>query len=334
MKVPTPEKLKSGNWRIQYSQDGKRRSKTFTTEGEAIAYAAAIKGGVLRPGEKNTSVTLRTASEQYLSDRKEVMSPSTIANYQSYLRTRFQSVMDRPAASVNWQRAISEETKNCSAKTIRNAWGLFAPALKEYGITPEVKLPPVVKKEKAWLDPAQIKTFVSAVRGKSFEIPALLALMGLRRSEILGLTWDNIDLGKNLIRIHGSVVYDENYNFVRKETNKTATSRRIVPIMIPRLSEILAAVDDKTGPIMRFNPTTLYSQINDLCRANGLPLVGVHGLRHSFASLGYHLKMSEMEVMRLGGWSDYTTVRKIYTHLAEEDYANASNNMTKFFENL
>lgn len=299
-----------------------------------MAFSAAFKGGMTSCATKNPSITLRAAVEVYLDDRRDVMSPSTIANYRSYMRTRFQSVIDRPADRVNWQRAISEETKLCSAKTIRNAWGLFAPALKEYGITPEVKLPPVVKKEKAWLDPTQIKTFVSAVRGKSFEIPALLALMGLRRSEILGLTWENIDLDKNIIRIRGSVVYDEDYNFIRKETNKTATSRRTVPIMIPRLAEALAAVEDKSGPVMRFNPTTLYSQINDLCKANGLPLVGVHGLRHSFASLGYHLKMSEMEVMRLGGWSDFATVRKIYTHLAEEDYANASNNMTKFFENI
>lgn len=101
--------------------------------------------------------------------------------------------------------------------------------------------------------------------------------------------------------------------------------------MIPQLAEALAAVEDKSGPVVKTNPTTLYSQINDLCKKEELPLVGVHGLRHSFASLGYHLKMSEMEVMRLGGWSDFSTVRRIYTHLADEDAANAASKIKDFF---
>ena len=72
-------------------------------------------------------------------------------------------------------------------KKERILWGLCAPALKEYGIEPSVKLPTVVRKERTWLTPSQIVTFVNAVHGKSFEIASLLALMGMRRSEILGL---------------------------------------------------------------------------------------------------------------------------------------------------
>lgn len=66
-------------------------------------------------------------------------------------------------------------------------------------------------------------------------------------------------------------------------------------------------------------------------RANSLPEVGVQGLRHSFASLAYHLKLSEQETMQLGGWSDYKTMRKIYTHLAKVDRLKAENKITSFF---
>lgn len=333
MKIPKARQLSSGTWFIQLRIDGKSIPVTADTKAKCEAEAAAIKAG-LKEAPTKTSVTLRQAIEKYIKDRERVMSPSTIANYRSYIRTRFQSVMDKQAASVNWQKVINDETKSCSAKTVRNMWGLCAPALKEYKITPEVKLPPVVKKERTWLTPKQITVFVNAICGKSFEIAGLLALMGLRRSEILGLTWDNIDLDKNIIRIHGAVVYDEDYTFIRKDTNKTSSSRRTIPIMIPQLAAALKAVENKTGPVVTTNPTTLYSQINDLCKSEGLPLVGVHGLRHSFASLGYHLKMSEMEVMRLGGWSDFSTVRRIYTHLADEDAANAANKMADFFNKI
>lgn len=333
--VPKARQLSEHDWFIQLrlkDENGVTRSIPVhgETEAKCQAEAAAIKYGLKETPVKNT-VTLRQAIEKYLHDRENVMSPSTIANYRSYLRTRFQTVIDKPADTVNWQKVINDELTSCSTKTVRNMWGLCAPALKEFGIEPRVKLPAIVKKERSWLTPMQIVSFVNAVHGKSFEIAALLALMGMRRSEILGLSWENVDLAKNIIRIHGAVVYDEDYTFKYKDTNKTSSSRRTIPIMIPQLADALAAVENKTGFVVTTNPTTLYSQINDLCQKEGLPLVGVHGLRHSFASLGYHLKMSEMEVMRLGGWADYSTVRRIYTHLADEDAANAASKMKDFF---
>ena len=75
----------------------------------------------------------------------------------------------------------------------------------------------------------------------------------------------------------------------------------------------------------------MYGLINKLCEKNGLPQVGVHGLRHSFASLAYHLGWSELTTMREGGWSNPDTVHRIYTHLAAQD-ANADiDRMKKFY---
>ena len=55
------------------------------------------------------------------------------------------------------------------------------------------------------------------------------------------------------------------------------------------------------------------------------------GLRHSFASLAYHLGWPEMQTMVVGGWSNYETVHKIYTHLAARDTNDAVDKMVKFF---
>ena len=60
--------------------------------------------------------------------------------------------------------------------------------------------------------------------------------------------------------------------------------------------------------------------------------MGVHGLRHSFASLAFHLGLTEQETMELGGWSDYNTMRKIYTHLAAADRLKSQNKMAAFFK--
>ena len=61
--------------------------------------------------------------------------------------------------------------------------------------------------------------------------------------------------------------------------------------------------------------------------------MGVHGLRRSFASLCYHLGISEAVTMISGGWSDFRTMRKIYTKISESDIANQAKLYTEFFEN-
>ena len=63
------------------------------------------------------------------------------------------------------------------------------------------------------------------------------------------MTWDDIDLDAGTIRVSGAVVQDELHHFVAKATNKTATSTRTVPIMIPELRAALEAVppEDRTG---------------------------------------------------------------------------------------
>ncbi len=60
--------------------------------------------------------------------------------------------------------------------------------------------------------------------------------------------------------------------------------------------------------------------------------MGVHGLRHSFASLAYHLNMPEKVAMQIGGWSDRETMSKIYTHLAQMDISKYETQMTDFYK--
>ena len=103
---------------------------------------------------------------------------------------------------------------------------------------------------------------------------------------------------------------------------------------IPALADAIrsAPPHQPDDPIYTSNANTLCAQINRLCRNNGLPQVGVHGLRHSFASLAFHLGLTEQETMELGGWADYNTMRKIYTHLAAADRLKSQNKMAAFFE--
>lgn len=333
IKIPTPRK-RGQKWYVDLRREGV--TVIENTEAEAKAKAVAIRAGFVDVKKRPSAVTLEKAIDNYIEVRSNVLSPSTLVGYKSVKKNRFKSVMQCPVADIkDWQGVINAEAAICSPKTVKNAWGLIRPAIEAAGVDlPKVKLPQLVPKEPVFLTPEQISVFVAAVKGTPVEIPALLGLHSLRRSEIAALDWANIDLRKRIIKVSGAVVPGENWTLVEKPTNKNSASTRTVPIMIPELYDALKAVPDKSGKVVTCYISTIYDWVNKVCDENNLPRLGVHGLRHSFASLAYHVRMSEQAAMQIGGWSDYATMRKIYTHLSTQDINAAANSMSKFYDNF
>lgn len=302
------------------------------SEDEYYAKAKAVKAGLIETKKAAPKITLGTAIDNYIKDNDQVLSPSTVNAYKSYRKTRFQNYMGDGVDAINYQRMVNTEAKLVKPKTVHNAWRLVTASLRHAGASiPQVNLPQKHKSERQWLDYQQIELFLNAIRGKPYELGALLALNGLRRSELLHLSADDVDTKNGIIHVRGASVVGLNNKLTDKATNKNASSTRDVHIVIPRIKELLSC---KKGRLITTNPTTLYGLINDLCEKHGLPKVGVHGLRHSFASLAYHLKWSESTTMREGGWSNTDTVHRIYTHLANAD-ANADIvQMQQFYASL
>ena len=108
-------------------------------------------------------------------------------------------------------------------------------------------------------------------------------------------------------------------NIVYKDINKTDASWREIPIVIPRLSELLTPEVLAREWVADYSEKRLYDKVNALCVKLDLPKVGVHGLRHSFASLAYHLGWQKKSTQKIGGWSNSKIVDEIYTHNADLD---------------
>ena len=337
MKVPEPIKLSSGTWFIRMRLGGKNVNVSASTKRECINKATLIKAehrAGKRTSAQGNAPTLSAAIDAYIEARKNILSPSTIDGYRRIQRNRFKGVMDKPISETGWQMVINNEASICSSKTLRNAYRFIVSVLTENGIQPgKVTLPALESNTRAWLEPDEIKQLIAAADGTPSALPVFLALHSLRRSEIAALTWDNIDLKNKLITVAGAVVQDENHRFVTKATNKTDKSKRTIPIMIPELLVILASTPQEArhGLVVDCKPHNIADRINAACRRAGVPEVGTHGLRHSFASLAYHLGLSELETMDLGGWANTQTMHGIYTHLAAADRLKAENKMQEFF---
>ena len=353
MKTPKPRRLPSGSWFIQLRLGGRSVSITEPTEKACVQKAQLIKaqhvaGKDTRSMDRSLN-TLDKLLQHYINAKKPVLSPSTVRGYEAIRRTRFLAYKDRDPEKINWQRLVSDESRLCGPKTLKNAWALVAAAVQfNSGEKPAVTLPQVVSDEHPYLEAEQIPAFLDVIRGKPCELAALLGLHGLRRSEMFALTWADVDLSPSslgFLHVRGALVHDEDGKLIRKKENKNRSSRRTVPIMIPRLRELLLACHserseesapktaDNSFPVLTGHPNSVYKSINSICEREGLPLIGVHGLRHSFASLAHSLGVPEAECMALGGWNDPQTMRKIYTHLDTAARLKASNAMTDFYKN-
>ena len=340
MKIPDPRKLKSGTWFLQMRLNGVSVSVTGSTRKECKDKAALIKSehraGVREIKRTESEPTLSELENRYIGKYRSVLSPSTIDGYVAIVRTRFLEYADQKIGSFDWQTMINAETEKCSPKSIKNAWSLVSAALRDAKYTvPDIVLPPVQTKTRPWLPSDDIKRFITAMHGSSFEIPALMGLLSLRRSEIMAVTWDKIDLDKRTIRVEGAVVKNDKGKFVYKEANKQDKSRRVVPIMIPELLTALKAIpeEERIGTVVKCHPNSIYKAVNTVCKREGLSLIGTHGLRHSFASLGHHVGVPEQEMQLIGGWNDAGTMHKIYEHIEAADILKAQNAMADFYTN-
>ena len=212
MKLPEPRKLPSGSWNIRVQIDGVTHSITKPTAKACTKEAMALKSGHKEVRKKNNQ-TVAGAINDYITARENVLSPSTIRGYRAIARTRFQTAMRwdiGTATQDQWQRAINQEAKKCSAKTLKNAWGFLSAVIQEAtGRKMNVRLPQIVPNELPFLTAEQIPVFLAAIKGKGCEIAALLALSSLRRSEILALHWEDIDLDNRKLTVSKQIQWKQ-----------------------------------------------------------------------------------------------------------------------------
>ena len=273
MKTPVPRRMSSGKWYINLRLGGESISITEPTKTACTNTARLIKAEYLagrRVPQTPDSATVAQALDEYIDARSNVLSPSTIRGYDVIRRNRWAEVRQKRITDVtDWQAVVNREAQLVGPKTLKNAWMLLASAIEHRtGSRPAVTLPQVTRSEHPFLTPEQLGEFLDAVRDTPTELPALLGLCSLRSSEIFGLLWQDVDLKAHTVTVRGALVLDKDGNWIRKETTKTAGSARTVPILMPRLLELLrdAPPHLPLSPVVTCPRQGLYWRINTICR--------------------------------------------------------------------
>ena len=339
MYIPEPKKNKDGTWSIQLRINKQSIMVNADSAKECKRRAAIVKAEAQNAAKpiKKSELTLTQAIDEYINTRQNSLSPSTIRGYRIIQRTRFQSTMPRRISTIQqneWRKIIDEELGVASKKTVKNSWAFVKSVLKENGITPDdsVKVAPQRKKNDAvWLEPDEIKKFVAAAADNSLCIPMLLALMGMRMSEIDALQWEDIAPDAEIIHTNGAVVRNEHEKYVYKSEQKNISSDRSVPLLIPELRAAIKREWRPSGKLLTSGRTRFRDEVSRTCAKANVKRVTVHQLRHSFASLAAHLRIPMDIAMEIGGWSNDKIMREIYTHIAQSDIERYKNELWKFY---
>lgn len=148
----------------------------------------------------------------------------------------------------------------------------------------------------------------------------LVAKTGMRFSEALAVTPQDFDFTKQSLSINKTWDYKGNNGFL---PTKNASSTRKIQIDWQLIVQFSTLVRDlpKEDPIFvsgkKYN-STANSVLARHCKKVGIPVISVHGLRHTHASLLLFAGVSIASVAQRLGHSSMTTTQKTYLHIIQE----------------
>lgn len=178
----------------------------------------------------------------------------------------------------------------------------------------------------------QYNTLIRKLRGHRMEVIILLAGMcGLRRGELLGLTWDDIDLKNGIIYIHRNMVPTKTKGIEIKNPKSKTSKRKIAipPAIIPSLKRlrgvglVLTKLDGE-----RYNPGSVSRMFKEFLEKNNLPHIRLHDLRHFNGTMMLKYGISEREAQERLGHSTSQMTKK-YQHILQEMDRNAADKLSK-----
>ena len=161
---------------------------------------------------------------------------------------------------------------------------------------------------------------------------SLVVFTGMRRGEVLGLQWGDVDTEENCIRVQRNVTYTNNQPFVG--TPKTKSGYRSVPI----IQDLLAFLNpiESTGYIVNSgdpnSPITLQSfrcMMTRIHKTVDLHGATAHVFRHSIGTMLNDTGADVKTIQSILGQSDFKTTMDRYVHPREDRKQNAIQKVSK-----
>lgn len=243
----------------------------------------------------------------------------------------------------------SKKEKGLSNNTIRKHYDLLKDVLKQAVNEDKILKNPIDKiepiktqrNEMSFYSVEQLKILFSVVKNDRMEIVIkLAAMLGLRREEIAGLKWGNINLEENIITISEARTQAGKNTIVKGTKNRSSYRTLYIPNKLIELLTKVKAIQESQKAILGeaykdeeyvvawengepFRPNYLSDLFKKIIDDNNLPPLRFHDLRHTFASIANELEANLYDISKALGHSQVGTTSQVYTHVFDTTHKKA-----------
>ena len=198
--------------------------------------------------------------------------------------------------------------------------------------------------EKQILCDNQLESFLEAIKGHEYwcDFFYVEVMTGLRRGEICGLKWQDINFEENKLQVKRSVSVKKGGGVSTGET-KTETGVRSI-LMPPSVADVLQNRKQRAitewvfpnfmHPEQPISPATAYRKLKIILKHAGLPLIRFHDLRHTFATHATHGGVDPKTLAGILGHTNASFTLDTYTHVTSDMQKAASNIVGNIMQNI
>ncbi len=364
-----------------YDEMGQRKQKWFPTDlslrGNKRNAERILRDLIEEWESKETpfcAMTFDEYLEQWIETADADIKPNTYRMYQlnvanhilPYFKRHRIMLQDlRPMHLEDFYHHLQTEGSNMrtnkplSAATIKHMHQLISKSLTDavrrglinFNPASAAKTPRAERYVGSFLNPSELDELLALFIDSPVELPVnLCAIYGFRRSEVLGLKWENVDFETGSITVAETLQQGVGGNYV--DTPKTHSSYRTLPMTnSARLmlkdqhkkqkrrqaalrsryikSDYVCTFDDGTV----ISPNYLSRTFHKIISESDLPSIRLHDLRHSAASNLLNMGFSIVEVQQWLGHGSASTTLDFYAHVDKKAKENMADAMEKALKN-
>lgn len=347
--------------------DGRRRqlTRTFDTLKEARAFVASTRVLVSSGSYVGkVDITLAEYAQLWLTSRQHAVRPKTLEGYSVALDRALRKFGHRRLDQVSKADLVAlindmrSEPRPAASRTVNLTLGVlrqvFKAAVREGLVvrSPAAMvdlLPQPAQEMQSWTQ-EEASAFLHAVADHPWAGAYVLSLSGLRRGEVLGIRWGDVQLDGDLPHVlvrRSRVQLGRDGGGVVEGEPKSSRSRRLVPLAPFAVEALLATSRQQAADRARLGtdyrdlgyvcadasgrpprPETYSSVFHRLANEAGLRRVRLHDLRHTSVTLMLNAGIPVHVVASIHG-HDPVITQRIYAHTRHDDAVAAMNTLDR-----
>lgn len=341
----------------------------FRTQKEAKTALSRLELELQKTGmPTSTNTTFKEAAELWLESYKKTVKESSYSRtkiiFNKHIYPKFGNIKLSKINTAYCQKVVNDWSEKGTSKQyplfINYMNKVFKYAIN-IGLTsdnPTLNLlipKPQIKTEKKLklYTKEQLELFLNEVsqeqnpyfKNRDYTLFRLLAFSGCRIGEILALTWDNINFKTNEMAIKKTVARSDKYYI--SETPKTKKSNRIIYLDEKTIKQLKFWKLEQRKYLFQLGFTkanylftndennftinqAVAERYNVYRERAGLPYIGLHGFRHTHASMLYEAGADHKEVQERMGHANIKTTMDTYTHITNSKKEETTQKLTNY----